>query len=217
MNKIIDGYIINLEQDIQRKEHILKEFENSPINLNFFNAIKHNIGWIGCLKSHLELINYAKINNMDMILVIEDDAFIENKEYFNIIFPKILNYLSNNKDKWKIFHGGPNINKHSQITNIQIQEPLLFELSKCVSTTFIIYNSNSYDFFINFYNYPDNKLKSTNKIDMLIYNNFNCITTYPCLIWQIDSFSNVLQTYRVDLQEIKKNRDKNFKRLIKNM
>ena len=93
MNKIISGWVINLDYDIERKKSIEKEFENTQIKLNFFNAIKHKIGWIGCLKSHLEIILMAKKLNLDMILVIEDDAYIEDLQYFNINFPIILEYL----------------------------------------------------------------------------------------------------------------------------
>jgi hypothetical protein len=45
MNKIIDGYVINLEKNIDRKNHCIKEFKNSPINLNFFKVIKNDISW----------------------------------------------------------------------------------------------------------------------------------------------------------------------------
>lgn len=215
MNKIIEGLVINLEHDKERKMYIEKEFKNTCIELKFFNAIKHKVGWIGCLKSHLEIIKLAKSNNLDMVLVIEDDAYIENLEYFNTNFPIILEYLKKNKDKWNIFHGGPNINKHSTISKIHLTEPLLFDLSKCVSATFVIYNSNVYDFFIYYLNMEENKLKSSNKIDMLIYNKFNCITTYPCLIWQKELQSNITGEIRTDLTMIKNTRDKIFKRLIK--
>jgi hypothetical protein len=217
MNKIIEGWAINLEQNKERKESIIKEFENTQIKLNYFNAIKHNVGWIGCLKSHLEIIRLAKFNNLDMVLVIEDDAYIENLEYFNTNFAIILKYLKKNKDKWNIFHGGPNINKHSIISKVHLAEPLLFDLSKCTLGTFVIYNANTYDFFLDFLKKEECKLKSSHKIDMLIYNKFNCITTYPCLIWQKEFFSNITQTIRTDFKVIKKSRDKIFKRLIKNI
>lgn len=216
LNKIIDGYVINLEKDTNRLEHIKNEFKDTSINLKIFKAIEHKKGWIGCLKSHLNLIKYAKENNMEMILVIEDDAYIEDKMLFKNIFPEILSYLKNNIDTWNIFHGGPNINKHSKITNIFSKNPLLIELTLCVSTTFMIYNKNCYDFFINFLYYDDNKLKSSNKIDMLIHNKFKCITTFPCLLWQKSYYSNIYNCERDDLEKIKISRDKLFKRLIKN-
>lgn len=215
INKIIDGYVINLEHDEERKKHIVQEFENSPINIKLFSAIKHKTGWIGCLRSHLELIKLAKDNNWNMILVIEDDAYIENKDMFNEIFMKVLDWLKTNMDKWKIFHGGPNINKFSNISNVHMQNPLLFDISKCVSCTFVIYNSNIFDFFLNFYDYPDHKLKSSNKIDMLIYNKLICTSIYPCLVWQINSYSNILQNSRTDLQQIKNNRDYLLNKKIK--
>jgi len=216
-NKIIDGYVINLESDLERLNSIKNEFNDTCVNLKIFKAIKHKKGWIGCLKSHLSLIKMAKENNMDMILIIEDDGYIENREYFQNNFEKIIDFLKNNMDKWNIFHGGPNINKNSKINNFYSSNPLLFNINLCVSTTFIIYNKNCYDFFINFLKYDDNKLKNTNKIDMLIYHNFYCLTTFPCLAWQKNFYSNIDECYRDDLQDIKNNRDKIFKRLLKNV
>ena len=215
MDKIIDGYVINLQNNIVRKEHVQNEFKNTPINLIFFNAIKHEKGWIGCLKSHLELIKYAKDNNMDMILVMEDDAYIENKESFNSTLTYIIKFLKENKNEWTIFHGGPSINKHSSIKNILFKNLLLLNISKCSLTTFIIYNSNIYDYFLNYNNIPDNNLKNSHKIDMIIYNKFNCATVFPCLIWQIETYSNITNNIRTDFKDIKKSRDILFKRLIK--
>lgn len=214
-DKIITGNIINLEKNVFRKEHIIKEFDNSQINLNFFKAIKHDKGWIGCLRSHLELIKFAKNNDMDMILVIEDDAKIEDREYFNQVFPKILDYLKNNKDKWEIFHGGPIINKFSKIHDYVDKELKLLKISKCSATTFVIYNSNIYDFFLKYYSFSDDKLKNSNKIDMIIYNNFNSLTTYPILVWQIDSYSDIYKMERNDLTKLKNASNVFFKRLLK--
>jgi len=141
---------------------------------------------------------------MDMILIIEDDAYIEIKSTFNSVFRCILYYLKENIHKWKIFHGGPSINKYSQISEILSQEPLLFNISQCILTTFIIYNSSTYDFFLKYYTYNDEELlHSSCPIDNIIFKNFTCTTTYPCLIWQINSFSIICNRYRKDLEQIK--------------
>lgn len=217
MNKIIEGWVINLEADIERKKSVIKEFETTQVELKFFNAIKHKVGWIGCLKSHLEIISMAKSNNLDMVLIIEDDALIENIQEFNTNFSNILEHLKKNKNKWNVFHGGPNINKYSAISSIYLKEPLLFEISKCVLATFIIYNSSVYDYFLQHLNIEENKLKNSHKIDMIIYNKFNCLTTYPCLVWQKEFKSNITGEIRTDFKIIKNSRDKIFKRLVKNI
>jgi GR25 family glycosyltransferase involved in LPS biosynthesis len=217
MNEIIEGWVINLDHDVERKNSIMKEFETTQVKLNFFNAIKHKVGWIGCLRSHLEIISIAKSNNLDMVLVIEDDAWIENVQEFNAKFPIIVEYLKKYKNKWNIFHGGPNINKHSTISSVHLKEPLLFEISKCVSTTFVIYNSSVYEHFFKYLNMEENKLKNCHKIDMIIYNKFNCLTTYPSLIWQKEFKSNITGEIRTNLKMIKKSRDKILKRLVKNI
>lgn len=157
----------------------------------------------------------AKENNMDMILVIEDDGYIENTEYFQNNFHKIIDFLKNNMDKWNIFNGGPKLHNKSKINNCYSLEPLLFDVNYCALTTFMIYNKNCYDFFIKFLDYDENKLKNSDKIDMLIYRNFNCLTTFPCLVWQKNYYSNILNRERNEWQDMKINRDKIFNKLLK--
>ena len=52
----------------------LKELKSFGINNpTRFDAIKEDIGAIGCLKSHLEVLNIARKNNLPYVLIYEDD------------------------------------------------------------------------------------------------------------------------------------------------
>lgn len=214
-NHIIDGYCINLEEAYMRKEHMKKEFDNSGINLNFFKAIKHEKGWIGALKSHLSLIKYAKENNMDYILVIEDDAVILDKNNFKNRLTKIVNYLKNNLDSWKIFSGGPWLTKYSKLTNY-IKEENLLSVTKTYSATFMIYNKNVYDFFLKYLDIPDDKLIEKNAIDEIIHDNIPVLTQYPIMLWQKNNeYSYVLNAQRDDIRVLYTKSNYNFKRILK--
>jgi len=41
MEKLINGYVINLEESTERKLHIMNEFQDTQIQITLFNAIKH--------------------------------------------------------------------------------------------------------------------------------------------------------------------------------
>ena len=58
---LFDGvYYINLKYRPDRKEQIEKELNNFNIKYERFDAIKHDIGIIGCGLSHLAVLEKAK-------------------------------------------------------------------------------------------------------------------------------------------------------------
>ena len=88
-NTIYDIYVINLKHRVDRRNNILKQFEEyDKINIIFMEAFSDINGWVGCAKSHLYLVNYAQKNNLPYIFVIEDDFLfnseINKSEFYNI-------------------------------------------------------------------------------------------------------------------------------------
>lgn len=83
-NNIFDEvFYINLEHRVDRKLEIESELDKIGLKYKRFNAIKNNNGVIGCSKSHLELIKYARDNKLKNILIFEDDfQFIISKNKF---------------------------------------------------------------------------------------------------------------------------------------
>ena len=75
---------INLEHRKDREKQILKEFNKMDIDkskIYRINAVheKYN-GHIGCAKSHIKALNYAKDNGFKRVLIFEDDfIFTDNK------------------------------------------------------------------------------------------------------------------------------------------
>jgi GR25 family glycosyltransferase involved in LPS biosynthesis len=71
----MDAYVINLDKRPDRWEQIQKDWADfEEINLIRVSATEHTPGRVGCARSHLKLVQYAKDNNMPYILVLEDDA-----------------------------------------------------------------------------------------------------------------------------------------------
>lgn len=99
------AYVINLDTSTDRWDKIQEEYKDTPIKLERFSAIKHEMGGIGIGKSFQALVQMAKDKNMDTILIMEDDC--KPLKHFNKRWPIVKKWLDENRDKWKIFNGGP--------------------------------------------------------------------------------------------------------------
>ena len=95
---------INLKHRKDRNEQILNEFKKMNINKNKIHRIdavheKYN-GHIGCAKSHIKAINYAKEQKFKRILIFEDDfVFTYDNNQINDRFKKFLNKY---EGKWDV-------------------------------------------------------------------------------------------------------------------
>ena len=71
---------INLEHRTDRKERVeselLKYFPSEKVIR--FNAIKHDHGGVGCVSSHIAVLEMAIQQNWNNVLVVEDDAIWSN-------------------------------------------------------------------------------------------------------------------------------------------
>jgi glycosyl transferase, family 25 len=78
---------INLEKRTDRNQEILEELQQFDIpkdKIERFNAIEDEYGFIGCTKSHLQILKLAKERNYENILIFEDDFhFIIHKKSFH--------------------------------------------------------------------------------------------------------------------------------------
>ena len=96
-NQLFGGvYYINLEHRIDRKDECEKELDNVNIIYERFNAIKHDVGIIGCGLSHLAVLQKAKELNLKNVLIFEDDfTFLVDK---NIFWEEMNKFFSSNID-----------------------------------------------------------------------------------------------------------------------
>ena len=95
---------INLNHRKDRKEQILNELKKMDIDENKIYRLeavheKYN-GHIGCAKSHINVLNYAKKNKFKNILVCEDDFVFTNDK--NNVQEKINTFLKKNKGNWDV-------------------------------------------------------------------------------------------------------------------
>jgi len=147
MNKISDikhAFYINLESRPDRRFHV--EFQLKNIGLNCterFNAIRMKNGAIGCSMSHLKIIETAKLNNWDHVLIVEDDILFTKPDVFIKQFNK---FLSNHYDKFDVvLIAGNNLPPYTKIDDTCVQ------VTHCQTTTGYLVKNHYYDKLINNY------------------------------------------------------------------
>ncbi|MCA9747500.1 MAG: glycosyltransferase family 25 protein [Romboutsia sp.] len=211
------AYVINLAERKDRWENIQKSFPEKDIKLERFSALKGRLGPIYCALSHIEILKKAKEQKLPFVIVFEDDNL--PTETFSRDFPKIVRWLTENKDSWHIFNGNPTyfakndwnyfrkipgfLKKHNENLIKQIHsEPHLIKYSLGMTTNCVIYNDLCYDRIIDqekiYRNYIKNRLnyiKQEHKYDVLLCNmDFIHVTCYPFITKQADGYSDILRT-----------------------
>jgi glycosyl transferase family 25 len=147
MNSISDikhAFYINLLSRPDRKQHVENQLKLIGINADRFNAIKMTNGAIGCSMSHLKIIENAKANNWEHVLIVEDDILFTDPKLFVKQFNK---FLSNHKDFDVALIAGNNIPPYVRIDDSCVQ------VVHCQTTTGYIVQKHYYDTLIK--NYKD--------------------------------------------------------------
>lgn len=134
LDDIKNTFYINLVHRTDRKEHVEQELEKIGIKGTRFNAIKMTNGAIGCSMSHLKILEDAKKNNLDHVLIIEDDITFLNPNLFK---EQINNFFELHKNKWDvILFAGNNIPPYTTIDDTCVK------VSRCQTTTGYLVNGH---------------------------------------------------------------------------
>lgn len=83
----IKVFCINLKKRIDRKKHIIQQFDNMPFfKLTVVNAIEHQIGAVGLWETVRKIVGQAKDNQYEYVIICEDDhCFTEKYDAENLI------------------------------------------------------------------------------------------------------------------------------------
>jgi len=101
MNFINSVYYINLEQRVDRKDHILSQLKSMDVPVDKIHRINAvycpEKGAIGCTKSHILAVTAFIESGLENCIILEDDfEFTESKETFesllNLFFNEIKEY-----------------------------------------------------------------------------------------------------------------------------
>lgn len=143
INDIKHVFFINLDTRPDRKSHVETQLNNIGLNSHSrFNAIKMQNGAIGCSMSHLKLIETAKLNKWDHILIVEDDILFTNPKLFRT---QLNQFLSNHTIFDVLLIAGNNMPPYKKIDDTCIQ------VTQCQTTTGYLVKSHYYDKLINNY------------------------------------------------------------------
>ena len=99
--------LINLKHRADRLVRVLSDFsKNQYFDIDVVPAIYHKTGYIGCTLSHAKIVRSAIEHGDDYVIVMEDDAVLNEKFSLKDIH-EIVEALTDNLDKWDVFNGGP--------------------------------------------------------------------------------------------------------------
>ena len=131
-------FYINLLSRPDRKDHVEKQLQAIGLNsFARFNAIKMPNGAIGCSMSHLRILEMAKQNDWDHVLIVEDDILFTNPEVF---VTQCNTFLSRHADHFDVLLiAGNNGGDFKQIDSTCVQ------VSKCQTTTGYLVLKHYYD------------------------------------------------------------------------
>jgi len=187
-------YCINLEKRVDRWKECEKEFKKHNLSVKKFSAIDGNLlypieglnsGQVGAIHSHKSLIEYAKSNKLDNILILEDDVeFHDNlQELFSVFIEEVP------KDWDMIFFGA----NHSE-NNIWMREPLIrvtnhvFKIIRSYANHCYAVKNTVYEKLIFTL---EKKSKPSDVLVSDIQSELNCYLFRPHLAWQRPSYSDI--------------------------
>jgi glycosyl transferase family 25 len=129
-------FYINLDKRSDRKAHFENQMKMLRWQAHRFPAIEHQNGAIGCSMSHLKLLEYAKEQNLDHILIMEDDITFLNP----MLFIQNLNkFFSSEIDFDVLLIAGNNMGVFNVINENSVQ------VTHCQTTTGYLVKSNYFD------------------------------------------------------------------------
>lgn len=171
-----DRICLSLPEDVERRKSFDKENE---YNFEYFPALRHSEGWVGCGMSYKFIMKKAKEQQFDSVTVCEDDVLFP--EDFDIRFSNLMQYLDTHND-WDVFQG-----VIADVGNVEIQnveecnEETIVYLNHMVSMVFNYYKSHMFDRVISWDEKDANQL--TNTIDRALESkDLKVVTTVPFLV-----------------------------------
>jgi glycosyl transferase family 25 len=194
MNNISDvkhAFYINLSSRKDRKEYIEKEVKKIGLQIERFNAIKLPNGALGCSMSHLKLLETAKKNNWEYILIVEDDIQFLNPELFVNQFNA---FLSRNKSFDVVLLAGNNMPPYTIIDDTCVK------VKSCQTTTGYLVQNHYFDTLIQNYRdgigkllkYPEqHTLYAIDKYWFKLQEKDNWFLIIPLSVTQREDYSNI--------------------------
>ena len=208
LDDIKHTFYINLEHRTDRKEHFENELNNIGIKSTRFNAIKMTNGAIGCSLSHLKLLEDAKKNQLDHILIVEDDITFLNPSLFKTQINKFFE-IHNNKWDVILFAG-------NNMPPFEVIDDTCVKVSRCQTTTGYLVNGHYINVLISnikmglthLINSPAETVKyAIDKFWFVLQNNSKWYLITPLTVVQREDYSDIEKRV-TNYQELMQDLDK---------
>lgn len=185
------AYCINLRKRQDRWIRVQQEFKKLSIKPMRFLAIYNNVGHLGCIDSHLELLHQVKEDGIFMVL--EDDVLALGS------WEDIQRSIDQLPPDWDMLYLGATLTKP-----LERYSENLFRLYGGLTTHAIIYNNQNgvCDFITANHDSPQ-----VDVFMMRVQEEFNCYLAYPLLISQMPGKSDIVNRY-TDYSEIRETYEK---------
>lgn len=86
-------FYINLKKRTEKNKHTIDQLKRFGISKpNRFEAITHEIGIVGCVKSHIKCIEIAKEKDYPFVCIFEDDVIFRNIKTCRTMINKYIDY-----------------------------------------------------------------------------------------------------------------------------
>lgn len=199
-------YCINLDYRTDRWSECQEEFAKHNLIVKRFSAFDgKNLekieglspGKVGAIYSHREVIKFAKDNQFENILILEDD--VEFDDNLNKMFFEFINEIPKN---WDMIFFGANHSKN----NIWMKEPLIevsnhvYKIIRSYANHCYVVRHAAYDRLIEVLSKKD---KPSDVLISDIQGELNCYLFRPHLAWQRASYSDIEEEF-VDYTFLKK-------------
>jgi len=208
LDDIKNAFYINLEHRTDRKEHVEHQLNNIGIKTTRFNAIKMTNGAIGCSLSHLKILEDAKKNKLDHILIVEDDITFLDPSLFKTQINKFFELHNNNWDV--ILFAGNNM------PPFEIIDDTCVKVSRCQTTTGYLVNGHYINVLISnikmglthLINTPTEAVKyAIDKFWFVLQNNSRWYLITPLTVVQREDYSDIEKRV-TNYQELMQDLDK---------
>ncbi len=190
-------YYINLEERVDRKIHVEKEMKKLGVfNYTRFNAIKYNLGLMGCLESHIRVLEqFLQLENAgEFVTIFEDDVQFLKPD----ITIQGLIKLEKDPDWDVLMLGGSNQGAYKEYKNlpcIQVEEchacTAYIVRNKYIPTLLSIWTERL-DLFLN--SNENNKIENMSMAPDIIWQDLQIKDTFllltPLVVTQIPNYSN---------------------------
>lgn len=130
------AFYINLDSRPDRKIHVENQLASLGIKAERFNAVKMDNGAVGCSLSHIKLLEFARGNGFDHILIVEDDILFTNPQLFK---NQLNTFLSRQPTFDVVLLAGNNMPPYHRIDDCCVQ------VTRCQTTTGYIVQKHYYD------------------------------------------------------------------------